>query len=388
LSGNTPQSSTVSDCSSPSQTAESWRLQVGTDDPLLAMSVKSDALRDVFVATATGGVRKLDETGTTVWVRPFGSLVDVDSEGSSFVAGSFSNALTLDAKTTLVAAGGSDAYVAKLDSNGAVVFAVALGGSADEEAKSIAIAPDGGVVVSGDGLGVVKLDATGKTSWTRPIDGAVAVDSVGDVVVTGALVGSATFGSDTLVSAGGQDVLVVKLSPEGDYLWSRRFGDTSGAQRGQAITVDATDDVIVGGVVDGAVDFGGGSVTVPPGTCPSEVSCTQAGFVLKLDASGGFLWSQAEAPAKAISGVAVDSAGNVYATGSYPGDVPPYRTTLLVGFDSGGSKRTLPAYSDVAGLGHAIATDSCGDVVFTFATPGASTDELGRAYVAKLFVAG
>jgi hypothetical protein len=38
----------------------------------------------------------------------------------------------------------------------------------------------------------------------------------------------------------------------------------------------------------------------------------------------------------------------------------------------------------MAGVGHAIATDVCGDVVFTFATPGASSAELGRSYVAKL----
>jgi hypothetical protein len=116
------------------------------------------------------------------------------------------------------------------------------------------------------------------------------------------------------------------------------------------------------------------------------VSCKQAGFVVKLGAGGDFAWSRSLAPAKALSGIAADAAGNVYASGSAPGNVPPYRTPLLAGFDADGREHTLPPNYDMAGVGHAIATDVCGDVFFTFATPGASSDELGRSYVVKLLV--
>jgi hypothetical protein len=375
-----------SECESRTAQSELWRRQMGNDDPIFTMSVKSDALRDVFVATEREGLQKLDASGNVLWVRPFGSLLDVDPSGVVFVVGTFADQLDLAPGTTLAAAGGTDVYVAKLDGDGAILYAVALGGPTDERATSIAAAPDGGVVVSGEGLGTVKLDVDGRTEWTRPLVGHAVVDGAGNVVVTGALDGTQTFGNDTLTSAGGNDVLVVQLSAGGEYVWSRSYGDSGTNQRGEAIAVDASGDVLVGGVVDGAADFGGGAISVPAGACPSEVPCKQAGFVLKLSAGGDFVWSRGRAPARAISGIAVDAAGNVYASGSAPGNVPPYRTALLVGFDADGHERTLSPNYDMAGVGHAIATDVCGDLVFTFATPGASSAELGRSYVAKLVV--
>ena len=386
LSGDPGERALASDCEASGARAELWRREAGSDDPLFAMSVKSDAMRDVFVATEREGVQKLDASGNLLWVRPFGSLLDVGSNDVVFVVGAFEDRLELAPETTIVAAGGTDAYVAKLDGDGAIVYAVALGGPADERASSVAAAPDGGVVVSGEGLGTVKLDGEGRTLWTRPLVGHAVVDGAGDVIVTGALEGTETFGDHTLTSEGGQDVLVVKLSADGEYLWSRSYGDASANQLGEAIAVDAGGDVLVGGVVDGAVDFGGGAISVPAGTCPGEVSCKQAGFVLKLSTGGDFAWSRSLAPARAISGIATDAAGNVYVSGSAPGNVPPYRTPLLAGFDGAGGERPLPPDYDMAGVGHAIATDLCGDVVFSFATPGTSSTELGRSYVAKLFV--
>lgn len=374
------------ECEVSANGTELWRHQTGQDDPLLAMSVTTDASRNVFVATEREGLEKFDASGNPVWVRPFGSFVAAGSGDVVFVVGTFSDQLDLGSETPLVAAGGTDAYVAELDRDGAIVYAVALGGPVDEHATSVAAAPDGGAVVSAEGLGIVKLDATGRTAWTRPVQGQIAVDRAGNVVVTGALTGTQSFGSDELRSEGGEDVLVVKLSPDGEYLWSRAYGDTAANQRGEAIAVGDADSVLVGGVVDGTVDFGDGPISVRPGACPQEVSCKEAGFVLKLGAGGDLIWSRSRAPARAISGVAADLAGNVYVSGSAPGNVPPYRTPLLFTLDAEGNERPMAATYDMAGTGHAVATDVCGDVLFTFATPASSLEELGRSYVAKLFV--
>jgi len=371
-------------CPETSDGGEVWRVEVGESDPILSMSVKSDAAGNVFVTSARGELQKLSASGETMWVRPFGSVVDVDSSGAIFLAGTFSGALRLGSSRTLVAAGGTDVFVAKLDEAGDVLFAVALGSDGDESATSIAAGADG-VVVSGDGLGTVKLaPSDGSTAWRRPVEGAVAMDDEGDTVVAGALVGTESF-DRSLTSAGGKDVLVVKLSPDGRYLWSRSFGDQAPDQLAEAVAVDSAGAVFVTGVVEGSVDFGGGAVSVPSGTCPREANCgDQAGFVVKLDEAGRFVWSQGVVPARAMSGVAVAASESVYAAGSNPGDVAPYDTPLLTGFDSRGSKQKLPTYDDRPGAGHAVATDVCGDVLFAFATNGATADEAGRAYVAKL----
>jgi outer membrane protein assembly factor BamB len=346
------------------------------------MSVKPDASQNVLVASARGELRKLDASGETVWSRAFGSVVDVDPAGAIFVAGAFQGQLQLGSSRPLAAAGGTDAFVAKLDGDGRVLFAVALGGAGDESATSIA-ASASGVVVSGTGLGTVELDATdGAMKWQRAVEGAVALDGDGNAIVAGALQGTASF-DRALTSAGGKDVLVVKLSSDGDYLWSKSFGDSAPEQLAQTVAVGAGNVVVVGGVVDGAVDFGGGPIGVPAGACPMEAHCgDQAGFLLTLDAAGSFIGSRNLGPAVAVSGVAHDGAGDMYAAGSYPGDVAPYRTPLLVGFDSAGSTRRVPTYDDRPGAGHAIAIDGCGDVLFGFSAAG----DVGHSYLSKIVV--
>jgi hypothetical protein len=371
-----------SSCDASGANGEVWRADVGAADPIVPMSVKTDAAQNVVVARASGELRKLNASGETVWVRAFGSAVDVDPSGAIFVAGTFQGQLELGSSRSVAAAGGTDAFVAKLDGDGRVLFAVALGGAGDESATSIA-AGVGGVVVSGAGLGTVQLDASdGSTRWQSAVQGAVAMDGEGNTVVAGSLTGTASF-DRTLTSAGGKDVLVVKLSPDGEYVWSKSFGDAAPGQEAETVAVGAGDAVLVGGVVDGSVDFGGGAIGVPPGACPREAHCgEQAGFLLTLDASGSFVGSRNLGPALAVSAIAGARTGEVYAAGSYPGDVAPYRTPLLVGFDSAGSRRGVPTYDDRPGAGHAVAIDACGDVLFGFATAG----DAAHAYLSKIVV--
>lgn len=384
FSGDTQQRASVDACEQGTQHTELWRADIGEGDPILPLSVKTDGSRNAYVTRASGELVKLDASGAKMWTKQFGSLVDIDGAGTIFVAGTFEGSLRVSPSQTLSSAGGRDVFVAKLDQDGDVLAAVALGGAGDESAKSIA-ATTSGVVVSATALGTVSLDEELETVWTRPLEGAVASDGVGNVVVAGALVGSATFDT-TLTSNGGQDVLVVELSPQGDYLWSRSYGDAGSAQLAESVAIDPSGAILVGGSANGSVDFGGGAITVPSGTCPSESPCDTAGFVVKLDASGAFVWSRGVVPAAEISGIVADAAGNVYAAGSYPGDAAPYRTPLLVGFDGEGSKRKLPAYDGTPGAGHALATDACGNVLFAFAAAGTSSSAQGHAYVAKLLV--
>ncbi|HEX7671818.1 MAG TPA: hypothetical protein VF395_19625, partial [Polyangiaceae bacterium] len=250
--------------------AEVWRWAFSHDDALQLTSVASDPTTDaVFVARAAGETFKVDRSGSVVWEKPFGSLVAADGRGNAYVAGTFSGEVVLGART-LTSAGGTDVYVALLDANGGISFARVLGAEADETAVGIAVDGRGNAVVSGPGLGTVKLDTMGRTLWQKEFFGHVAVDSTGNVLLTGALTGTMSFGAVTLESEGGEDVFVAKLDSAGNTVFARGFGDAGVAQYGEAIAVDRGDDILVSGVIDGSVDFGGGPLEVPPGTCPSE----------------------------------------------------------------------------------------------------------------------
>jgi hypothetical protein len=143
--------------------------------------------------------------------------------------------------------------------------------------------------------------------------------------------------------------------------------------------------VLVSGVLDGVVDFGVGPIRVPPGTCPEEVWCEQAGFVLKLDSQGNSLWSWNRAPIRSLPGIASDSRGNVLVSGAYPGDVEPFRLSFLIELDPVGLERwqRLEWPTPGAGAGHRVAVDSCDNALWSL-TVRSAPDQAERSYLAKL----
>jgi hypothetical protein len=96
------------------------------------------------------------------------------------------------------------------------------------------------------------------------------------------MAGSGDYGTGTLTSAGGRDVIVVKLSAAGAPVWTKRLGG-AGHDDGRAIAVDASDNVIVTGSFAAQVNFGGSTLTdVGQGDM----------FVAKYAASGAHVWSR------------------------------------------------------------------------------------------------
>lgn len=385
---STPPLSNASICSRgmPRNGAEVWRQSFGENDALTLSSVASDPDGAAFIAWAGGETFKVAPGGGIAWSKSFGSLVATDRHGNAYVAGTFAG--TLDLQTcTLVANSGSDVYVVKLDTSGAILDCTALGGEGEDTVTGLAVGPDGNPVVSALGLGTVKLSA-GRPLWTSELAGHVAVDSQGSVLVTGALTGRVVLRSERLESAGGEDIFVIKLDADGDYVFGLRFGDAGLAQHGDAVTIDPWDNVFVSGVFDGSVDFGGGVLTVSTRSCPAETWCEQAGFVAKFDSAGRHLWSRTRTPVRSLSGIASDSHGNVLVSGAYPGNVPPYRLPLLIEFDSAGndvvrSERLETGSSTDAGVGHGVAFDPCDNALWSLSLPPAPNAN-ARSFLAKL----
>jgi hypothetical protein len=104
--------------------------------------------------------------------------------------------------------------------------------------------------------------------WSRRFGGTsfdqglgVAVDGSGNVLVTGVFEGTVDFGGGPLTSAGIIDIFVAKYSgTDGSHVWSRRFGSTI-FDEGLGVAVDGSGNVLVTGVFEGTVDFGGGPLT-------------------------------------------------------------------------------------------------------------------------------
>lgn len=285
---------------------------------------------------------KYSAAGTCLWSKAFPISqvgitdqvkgIDTDALGNVYIIGTFFGGVDLGGGM-MISNGQSDVFVAKFTPAGAFVWGKSFGNLSPQSGKAIAVDAQSNVLIVGDFYGQVdfgggpmqsagntdafaaKLDKNGSFLWSKRFGDvagqtavAVAVDSVGSVVFTGTLNGAADFGGGTLTSAGIGDVFVAKLDGAGNHLWSKRYGDASD-QIGTGIAVNAANDVIVTGYLSGGtLSFGGQNLVNQGGN---------DAFLVQFDPAGNHMWSRLGGGAGNQSGlgVAVDPAGNVIMTG-------------------------------------------------------------------------
>ncbi|MDC0666356.1 hypothetical protein [Nannocystis radixulma] len=178
---------------------------------------------------------------------------------------------------------------------------------------------------------VVKFDTEGNHVWSRHFGGwgeqrinTVAVDDDGTIALAGMFSGSIDLGGGPLVSASFMDGFVANLTADGEHVWSRSFTSSD------KFSVCGRSDVAI---ADGATvwladfrdrsDFGGG---------PIGLLGSHNGFAVKFDVTGAHVWSRAMGSGGLgsfeTSAVAIDAAGDVWATGRFEneavfGEGPP-----------------------------------------------------------------
>ncbi|PKN44182.1 MAG: hypothetical protein CVU59_12315, partial [Deltaproteobacteria bacterium HGW-Deltaproteobacteria-17] len=226
-------------------------------------------------------------------------------------------------------------------------WSLRAGGTGSDYGIVVAIDAAGNVIVGGVFRGTVnfggqdltalgvsdlflaKYDATGAHVWSRRYGSAdgetlngLATDSAGNILITGGFGVTLNLGGQDLVSAGGTDAYLAKLTPSGDHVWSKRFGDAT-FQEGMRVVVDVGDRVIVAGVFEGNINLGGTYHTSGTGR---DV------FLAQYNADGLFSISttlRQGGVLDTVRGLAVDPSGNVYATGSFSGSLVCDSRTLV-----------------------------------------------------------
>lgn len=238
---------------------------------------------------------------------------------------------------------GNDFFLASLNGNGAWDYVI----GADHTQGGITFMSDvdahaGNAVVAGymygpvdfgpfplstpvqfDGF-IAQADATGNWMWAKgfqtlpnsttdaSIPQAIAIDAMGDVIVTGYFSGETDFGG-TSINVSNAEMFVAKLDGiNGDLKWVISGGGI-GDQQATDVVVDAAGNIFVSGVTQNNVRFGTNSYNVVG---------TQDSFVLKLSSSGAVLSLTGYGIANQaflLSGLAVDNNGDVYLGGSFEG---------------------------------------------------------------------
>ena len=275
-----------------------------------------------------------------------GDGIAPDGSGNSYVTGSFNGTVSFGSISLTNNSLFGDIFIAKYDAAGNVLWAKSAGGTNSDGGIGIGVDGSGNSYVTGyfratasfgsttltsSGLSnafVAKYDAAGNVMWAKRAGGTgsdngndISADGSGNSYVTGIFSGTATFGSFTLTSSGLSDVFIGKYDAAGNVLWAKKAGGT-GSDYGNGIAVDGSSNSYVTGIFSGTATFG-------------SISLTSNGsadiFIAKYDTVGNVLWAKG---AGGIGfgggiGIALDGSGNSYVTGSFNNTVSFGSITLV-----------------------------------------------------------
>ncbi|NUO47490.1 MAG: hypothetical protein HOV80_01395 [Polyangiaceae bacterium] len=287
-----------------------WSKRFGDASTQYGSDVAVDAAGNVFITGGLAGtvsfggppisatnlqnlfLAKLDSAGNHLWSKALGGPAELpdgtlaaDPYGNVILTAWIIGALDLGGGPLPV--GGSwDVLAAKFDATGNHVWSKQFGGTNDQGARAVAVDATGNVFLAGDFLNaidfgggvlnnpsgydvyVAKLDPAGNHLWSKQFGGSptnangygMTVDVAGNVILTGGFSGTVSFGGSPLTGAGGTDVFVAKLDAAGDHVWSYRFGDAVD-QRAYDATTDGSGNILLAGIMQGTVNFGGSALT-------------------------------------------------------------------------------------------------------------------------------
>ncbi len=289
-------------------------------------------------------IAKYDNTGQLIWVKKLGGYArsfSIDNANNIFIAASFSGNVKVE-NTSITSTGNDDIWFGKFNTSGNLSWVRRIYGSnGDETPISIAISHDnkillngringvcnfeGGGVISNSGgssnedMFLVKYDTTGTFVWSRQFSASIssesatksiAVNSSGEIVLTGIFSGNLNIGTTMLASNGSTDAFVAKLNSDASTtVWAHKIG-TPTADGAFSIGIDASDNVFISG-------FYGDSLTINQVLIPKP--STSGAFIAKFANNGTFQWLKPIIGSGAAygSGIHVNSDGSSQICGRF-----------------------------------------------------------------------
>ena len=228
----------------------------------------------------------------------------MDASGNIYVigtaTGNFGNQLNQ---------GTQDVYLTKYDSAGNVVFQNLLGSGGSASGYGLALDPSGGVVVTGASTAdltttsvangnndsfVARYDANGNQTWIKQIQtlatnqsNAVSVDASGNITIGGSVSGGVIGAGQAAQGKG--DAFLAKFDSKGKLLAESQFG-TSGADSVAATATAPDGSLYVASTQNGhavIAKYAGGDITAAPSWTQDLGDLAAGGSIGGLTVSGG-----------------------------------------------------------------------------------------------------
>ncbi len=325
----------------------SWIKQIGGIGIDRALSVTTDASGNIYATGQYQGrvdfdpgsdslFRSATSSGEAFLVKlsPSGEMLKTFTYGSSTSGHTVvGNNLAIDGSGNLYTAGYFGGSNVDFDPDSAGTYKLSYVGG-------------------GNNVFVQKLDPSGNFLWAvrwpynfesgannMAEEGpAMALDAAGNVFTTGRFNGTRDFDPGTAgvynLPGGNYDGYISKLNTNGEFQWAKQFRTGTASVSyiwPKSVSVDGSNNLYLAGLFKGEVDF-----NPDTGAAHTLTSETQVGFVVKLSATGEFLWVKSIGSNNrplldyhTANAVTADAAGNAYVTGSFMDTLRAGNTSLV-----------------------------------------------------------
>jgi len=303
---------------------------------------------------------KIDSSGARQWVRVIGesswnsgSGIAVDGSGTIYLTGT--SDVSWGTPITPFG-GGKDAFVAKLNSSGGLLWNLFVGDNGSKDLiRGVVTDGLGNVYVTGTSskswgnpirahsgktdIYVALLNSNGKLQWNTFLGGAqndvypaISINGSGSLLIAG--VSAEVWGAPIHQKGGiAEDMFLAKLAPDGVLIWNSFLG-RRWVGYCQDIAIDQAGRIYVTGTGEDPID-------------PAHGSPNHDGLVAKWDSNGALLWDKSFGAPGSVDicfAIALDASGNnAYVAGtsdaSWGNPIVPYgqyRRAFVIKYDSNG----------------------------------------------------
>lgn len=231
---------------------------------------------------------------------------------------------------------------------------------------------------------LAKLDTDGSIVWSRQwgtgaADGAysLALDQSGDIFVTGFTEGDL----DGNTNAGVLDIFLIKWNADGTKAWTKQWG-TTGYEQGYALATNNAGKIFVSGNTNGALDGN------------TNLGAYDA-FLTKWNANGTKAWTKQWGTDKGEGGgraIVVDSSGNIFVSGdtsgSLDGNTWKGNTDIfLTKWNANGTKAWTKQWGTASNdIGFGVGKDNNDNILVTGYTEGSLLDDCFSAGAGDIFL--
>ena len=211
-------------------------------------------------AGAGGGdilLLKIDSVGDSLWSKTVGGTgVDI----AFSIAETDDGAFVMAGVTESFGAGDGDVYLVKINAAGDTIWTRTYGGAGKDEGHHVIQASDGGFLIAGmtesSGAGgsdayVIKVNSTGTIEWSHTYGGTEGDCAQSCIQTLDG--GFAVVGTTHSFGAGESDVYVIRLNSDGTQQWAKPLGE-SGEEQGNDIVETATGTLWIVGSSDSYED--------------------------------------------------------------------------------------------------------------------------------------